>query len=109
VVEFEIRSPGQVGRKLVFAELPARADDTEGFANGLLVDPQSGHVFVAHGDRQQVEMLSAEGNLLRSFDMGAAVNGIAFKQGDFSRVFATGGARSGKKEAGQLFEIRIAE
>jgi sugar lactone lactonase YvrE len=109
VVEFEIRSPGQVGRKLVFAELPARADDTEGFANGLLVDPQSGHVFVAHGDRQQVEMLSAEGKLLRSFDMGAAVNGIAFKQGDFSRVFATGGARSGKKEAGQLFEIRIAE
>ena len=54
-------------------------------------------------------MLSAEGKQLRSFDMGAAVNGIAFKEGDFNRVFATGGARSGKKDAGQLFEIRIAK
>ena len=109
VIEFEIRSPGEVGPKQVFAELRAEADAEEGFANGLLVDPKSGRVFVAHGERQQVEMLSAEGKHLRSFDMGAAVNGIAFKEGDFSRVFATGGARSGKKDAGQLFEIRIAE
>lgn len=109
VIEFEIRSPGQVGPKQVFAELSGKADDADGFANGLLVDPKTGHVFVAHGDRQQVEMLSAEGKQLRSFDMGAAVNGIAFKEGDFSRVFATGGARAGKKDAGQLFEIRIAE
>ena len=109
VIEFEIRSPGEVGPKEIFAELRAEADAEEGFANGLLVDPKSGCIFVAHGDRQQVEMLSAEGKPLRSFDMGAAVNGIAFKDGDFSRVFATGGARSGKKDAGQLFEIRIAE
>jgi len=109
VIEFEIRSPGQVGPKQIFAELRAEADPAEGFANGLLVDPESGRVFVAHGERQQVEMLSAEGKSLRSFDMGAAVNGIAFKEGDFNRVFATGGARSGKKDAGQLFEIRIAE
>lgn len=109
VIEFEIRSPGQVGPKQVFAEISDKADATDGFANGLLIDPKTGRVFVAHGDRQQVEMLSAEGKLLRSFDLGAAVNGIAFKEGDFSRVFATGGARSGKKDAGQLFEIRIAE
>jgi gluconolactonase len=109
VIEFEIRSPGQVGPKQVFAELPASTDDAQGFASGLLVDPQNGRVFIAHGDRQQVEMLSPEGKLLRSIEIGATVNSIAFKDGDFSRVFATGGARSGQQDAGQLFEIKIAE
>jgi gluconolactonase len=110
VIKFEIRSPGQVGPKQVFAELSAAADDqVEGFANGLLVDEKSGRVFVAHGDRQQVEMLSSEGKSLRSFEMGATVNGIAFKPNDNGRLFATGGARSGKKDAGQLFEVRIVD
>tara|TARA_R110002072_G_scaffold287242_1_gene452673 strand:- start:144042 stop:145916 length:1875 start_codon:yes stop_codon:yes gene_type:complete len=109
LIEFEIRSPGQVGPKQVIAELATSANDAEGFANGLLVDPTSGRLFVAYGDRRRVEMLSPEGKLLRSIEIGATVNGIAFKDGDFSRVFATGGARSDQKNAGQLFEIRIAE
>jgi gluconolactonase len=110
VVEFEIRSPGQVGPKQVFAELSANADDRiEGFANGLLVDARTGRVFVAHGDRQQVEMLSPEGKSLRSFEMGATINGIAFKQNDTGRLFATGGSRSRSQDTGQVFEVRIAD
>lgn len=110
VIKFEIRSPGQVGPKQVFAELSADAGDkVEGFANGLLVDAKSGRVFVAHGDRQQVEMLSSEGKSLRFFEMGATVNGIAFRPNDTGRLFATGGARSGKKDVGQLFEVRIVD
>jgi sugar lactone lactonase YvrE len=110
VVEFEIRSPGEVGPKQVFAAFSANADDQiEGFANGLLVDTETGRVFVAHGDRQQVEMLSPEGKSLRSFEMGATINGIAFKPNDTGRLFAAGGARSGKKDAGQVFEVRIAD
>ena len=87
----------------------AAADDADGFANGMRVDSKSGRIFVAHGDRRKVDMLSSEGKLLRSFEVGASVNGIAFKDGEFDRIFATGGSRSGKKDAGQLFEIRIAE
>ena len=110
VIKFKIRSPGQVGPKQVFAELSADAGDkVEGFANGLLVDAKSGRVFVAHGDRQQVEMLSSEGKSLRFFEMGATVNGIAFRPNDTGRLFATGGARSGKKDVGQLFEVRIVD
>jgi gluconolactonase len=108
VIEFEIRSPGDVGPKQVFARLNTESDNGEnGFANGLLVEPKTGRVFVAHGDGHRVEMLSPEGKLLRSFDVGATVNGIAIKSSDDGRLFATGGARSGKKDAGQLFEIRI--
>jgi gluconolactonase len=108
VIAFEILSPGEVGPKQVFAELQADSDSSvDGFANGLVVDSKTGRIFVAHGERQRVEMLSPEGKLLRSYDLGAAANGIAFKSGDTGRIFATGGARSGKKDAGQLFEIRI--
>ena len=108
IIKFEIRSPGDVGPKQIFAELPAGSDKNEdGFANGLLVETTTGRVFVAHGERQQVEMFSPEGKLLRSFEMGATVNGIAFKSSDTGLLFATGGSRSGEKEAGQLFEIRI--
>jgi len=108
VIEFEIRSPGDVGPKQVFARLNAESDNDEnGFANGLLVEPKTGRVFVAHGEGHRVEMLSPKGKLLRSFDVGATVNGIAIKSSDDGRLFATGGARSGKKDAGQLFEIRI--
>jgi gluconolactonase len=108
VVEFEIRSPGTVGPKHIFAKLQADSDDAEqGFANGLLVEPKTGRVFVALGDGYRVEMFSPEGKLLRSFDVGATVNGIAIKSNDTGRLFATGGARSGNKDAGQLFEIRI--
>ena len=110
VVEFEILSPGKVGPKQVFAELPSKPDDeVEGFANGLVVDRKSGRVFVAHGERHQVEMISPEGKLLRSFEMGAAVNGVAFRNDDFSRIFATGAARTGHENVGQLFEVRIPE
>ena len=109
VVAFAILSPGQVGPKQIFAELPKKADgETGGFANGLIVDSKSGRVFVAQGERQQVEMLSPDGRVLRSFQIGAAVNGLAFRSSDSSRIFATGGARSGN-DAGQLFEIRIAD
>ena len=108
VVEFEIRSPGTVGPKHIFAELQSDFDDAEhGFANGLLIEPKTGRVFVALGDGYRVEMLSPDGKLLRSFDVGATVNGIAIKSSDTGRLFATGGARSGNKNAGQLFEIRI--
>jgi len=108
VVEFEIRSPGTVGPKHIFAALQADFDDAEhGFANGLLVEPKTGRVFVTLGDGCRVKMLSPEGKLLRSFDVGATVNGIAIKSSDTGRLFATGGARSGNKDAGQLFEIRI--
>lgn len=109
IVSFEILSPGQVGPKQIFAELPKKADgEPNGFANGLIVDSKSGRVFVAHGERQQVEMFSPDGRVLQSFPIGASVNGVAFKSRDFSRIFATGGARS-DKDAGQLFEIRIAD
>lgn len=107
VIGFEIRSPGTIGPKQVFAKLNAESDDETGFANGLLVEPKTGRVFVAHGDGHRVEMLSPEGKRLRSFDVGATVNGIAFKSTDTGRLFATGGVRSGKQDAGQLFEIRI--
>lgn len=109
VVVFEILSPGEVGPKQIFAELPKKVDgEPDGFANGLIVNSKSGRVFVAQGERQQVDMLSPDGRVLRSFQIGAAVNGVAFRSRDFSRIFATGGARSGN-DAGQLFEIRIAD
>ncbi|NQV24388.1 MAG: SMP-30/gluconolactonase/LRE family protein [Rhodopirellula sp.] len=107
VVAFEIRSPGQVGPKQVFAELPAGVNSSAGFASGLIVDQTSGRVFVALGERQQVEMLSPGGQLLRSFKLGATVNDVAFKGNDFSRLFTTGGAQSGNKNVGQVLEIPV--
>ena len=110
LIEFEILSPGEVGPKQVVAEFSTGADDKiEGFANGLKVDSKTGRIFVTHADAQRVEMFSPEGKSIRTIDVGASVNGIALKENDSNRIFATGGARSGKKDAGQLFEIRIAD
>ncbi|MDA1162776.1 MAG: SMP-30/gluconolactonase/LRE family protein [Planctomycetota bacterium] len=108
VLQFELLSPGRVGPKSTFAELPKIAGgEVDGFANGLTVRPD-GRVFVAHGDRQHVQMFSPDGRLLKSIGIGASVNSVAFRSDDFSRIFATGGTRSGNG-SGQLFEVKIAE
>jgi gluconolactonase len=110
IVEFEILSPGEVGPKRVFATLPTKTDDqSDDFANGLVVDQKTGRVFVAHGQHHQMEILSPDGQFLRSVETGIAVNGVAFKANDFSRIFVTGSARTGKENIGQLLEIRIAD
>lgn len=108
IVEFEILSPGEVGPKQVFASLSQSAADTaEGFPSGLVVDSKSGNVFVAHGEGLRVEVLSPQGQSLRSFEMGARANGLAFRESESNRVFVTGGSQTGDRNAGQLFEIQI--
>lgn len=107
VVEFEILSPGQVGPKRTFAKLTERTDEqTTGFANGLTVDGKSGRVFVAHGEKQRIEVLSPDGELLKSLQLDVVVNDVTLREDTPGRVFAAGGTQSGEN-TGQLLEVRI--
>lgn len=110
IVEFEILSPGKVGPKQVFASLSSSDERAaEGFPGGLVVDAGSGNVFVARGDTGRVDVLSAKGQSIRSFELDAQANGLAFNQSEPKRIFVTGGARINDRNTGQLFEIRLAD
>lgn len=110
IVEFEILSPGVVGPKRVFARLAASIDRAmQGFPTGIVVDPKSGNVFVAHGEGDRIEVLSPTGEPVDSFELGTTVNGVAFKDNEFSRLFATGGSGNDNRNAGQLFRIQISD
>lgn len=110
IVEFEILSPGKVGPKQVFASLSSSdASVVEAFPSGLVVDAGSGNVFVALGDSGRVDVLSPMGQSIRSFELDAQANGLAFNESEPNRIFVTGGARISDRNTGQLFEIRISD
>ncbi|MBK8505991.1 MAG: SMP-30/gluconolactonase/LRE family protein [Saprospiraceae bacterium] len=71
ILVMDLESPGRVSNKRVFAELPINPTNqqTGNLPDGIAFDP-AGRLWVAHYGMQVVQVLSASGDLVATYDTG---------------------------------------
>jgi gluconolactonase len=109
VLVYDVTSPGKVGVRKVFAELPSKdmaAGQIDNQPDGMCLDA-AGNLYVAHYGMKQVQVLDPGGRLIRRFDGGnVTTSNVAFGGPNMNQLFITGGIG---KEAGEggLFRIDL--
>jgi gluconolactonase len=108
VLVYEVKGPGVVGERKLFADLPKHesGDYMQAQPDGMCLDA-AGNLYVAHYGMKKVEVLSPAGKLIRQYDGGnVTTSNIAFGGPKHDQLFITGGIG---KEAGEggLFRIDL--
>jgi gluconolactonase len=108
VFVFEVKGPGKVGERKLFADLPKHesGDYMQAQPDGMCLDA-AGNLYVAHYGMKKVEVLSPTGKLIRQYDGGnTTTSNVAFGGPKHDQLFITGGIG---KEAGEggLFRIDL--
>ena len=91
ILAFPVLSPGQLGPSSVFADLPSKAgEQTSNEPDGICLDA-AGNLYVAHYGMGQVQVLDAEGKLLRRYATGLPLtSNVAFGGPHRTQLFVTG-------------------
>ncbi|MCE9526201.1 MAG: SMP-30/gluconolactonase/LRE family protein [Planctomycetales bacterium] len=108
VFVYEVKGPGKVGERKLFADLPKHesGDYMQAQPDGMCLDA-AGNLYVAHYGMKKVEVLSPAGKLIRQYDGGnTTTSNVAFGGPKHDQLFITGGIG---KEAGEggLFRIDL--
>jgi gluconolactonase len=109
VLEYDVLSPGKVGRRRVFANLPAKdtaAGQVDNQPDGMCLDA-AGNLYVAHYGMKQVQVLDPSGKLVRRYPGGnLTTSNVAFGGPKRERLFVTGGL-GGESGKGGLFRLDL--
>lgn len=107
ILVYDVTGPGKVGRRKVFAKLPAKdesAGQIDNQPDGMCLD-QSGNLYVAHYGMKQVQVLDPHGKLIARYDGGnLTTSNVAFGGPQMDQLFITGALKSGP---GGLFRIDL--
>jgi gluconolactonase len=108
VLVYEVKSPGKVGPREVFAELPQK-DESKGQIDnqpdGMCLDA-AGNLYVAHYGMRQVQVLDPKGKLIARYDGGnVTTSNVAFGGPKNEQLFVTGGL--GGDAGGGLFRLDL--
>ncbi len=107
VWSYEVLSPGKVGPKKLFANLPKKDEDAGQIDNqpdGMCLDA-AGNLYVAHYGMKQVQVLDPKGKLIARYDGGnLTTSNVAFGGPKMNQLFITGALKSGP---GGLFRIDL--
>jgi gluconolactonase len=109
VLEYEVLSPGRVGPRKVFAELPAKDPEQgqkDNQPDGMALD-EAGNLYVAHYGMKQVQVLDPQGKLVARYDGGnVTTSNVAFGGPQRDQLFVTGGLEYGPSKGG-LFRLDL--
>lgn len=108
VFVYEVKAPGKVGGRKLFADLPKHAsgDYMQAQPDGMCLDA-AGNLYVAHYGMQQVQVLDPAGKLIRQYDGGnVTTSNVAFGGPKHDQLFITGGIGKESGEGG-LFRIDL--
>lgn len=108
ILRYPVLSPGRLGPQQVFATLPRKS--SEQVANepdGMALD-QDGNLFVAHYGMRQVQVLSPEGHLERSYAAGnLTASNVAFGGARMDQLYVTGALGDENTTPGGLFQLDL--
>ena len=94
VLAYEVKSPGKLGPRTVFAELPKKdtaAGQIDNQPDGMCLDAD-GNLYVAHYGMKQVQVLDPAGKLIARYDGGnVTTSNVAFGGPNMDQLFITGG------------------
>jgi gluconolactonase len=106
---YEVASPGNLGERKRFANLPAKSEAAGQIDNqpdGMCLDA-AGNLYVAHYGMKQVQVLDPSGKLIRQYDGGnVTTSNVAFGGPNMDQLFITGGIGP-EAGAGGLFRIDL--
>ena len=102
ILAFPVLEPGKLGDYRVLVNLPKKGPgQIDNQPDGIALD-SDGNLFVAHYGMRQVEVISPEGKLLRSYPGGnLTTSNVAFAGPNMDRLYLTGG------EPGALFRLDL--
>lgn len=108
ILVYEVPSPGKLSPMKVFANLPRKQGDQIANApDGMCLD-EDGNLYVAHYGMHQVQVLSPEGQLLRSYEGGnLTTSNVAFGGPRMDQLYITGALGDEKTSRGALFRIDL--
>jgi gluconolactonase len=108
ILKFALLSPGRVGPQEVFATLPARSgDQTANEPDGMALD-EEGNLFVAHYGMRQVQVLSPQGRVERSYNAGnLTTSNVAFGGARMDQLYVTGALGDENTTRGGLFRLDL--
>jgi gluconolactonase len=108
ILVYEVLSPGRLSPMKVFAKLPEKQGDQIANApDGMCLD-EDGNLYVAHYGMHQVQALSPEGKLLRSYEGGnLTTSNVAFGGPRMDQLYITGALGDEKTSKGALFRLDL--
>jgi gluconolactonase len=108
ILSYDVVSPGKLGARKVFARLPEkRAGQIANAPDGICLD-EDGNLYVAHYGMHQVQVLSPEGKLLRSYEGGnLTTSNVAFGGRNMDELYITGALGEEKTSKGALFRLDL--
>lgn len=103
ILAYPVEAPGKLGPQRVLIDLPTnasgKAEDNQ--PDGICLDA-AGNLYVAHYGMRQVQVVSPEGKLLRSYPGGnRTTSNVAFAGPNHDQLFVTGG------DPGALFRLDL--
>ena len=108
ILAYEVLSPGKLGRKKVFCDLPEKKGaQIDNQPDGMCLD-EAGNLYVAHYGMRQVQVISPEGKVIRRYPGGnLTTSNVGFFGPNMDQLYITGGlgAETGR---GGLFRIELA-
>ncbi len=109
VLVYDVLSPGKVGPRQVFAELPSKdeaAGQIDNQPDGMCLDA-AGNLYVAHYGMQQVQVLDPSGKLIARYPGGnLTTSNVAFGGPKHDQLFVTGGL-GGEAKGGGVFRLDL--
>lgn len=106
ILAYPVTSPGRLGAKRVFAELPSK-EGVQAEPDGLAVDT-SGNVYVAHLGMSAVQVLDPNGRLIRTLPGGNYdVSNLAFGGKKLTDLFITGSVGHRSRTPGRVYRLQL--
>ena len=102
ILKFPVIKPGKLGPPGVLIDLPQKGEgQVDNQPDGIALDA-AGNLFVAHYGMRQVQVVSAEGKLIRRYPGGnLTTSNVAFAGPAMDRLYLTGG------DPGALFRLDL--
>jgi gluconolactonase len=108
ILSFAVTSPGRLGPKRVFADLPSpKGKNAEGLPDGMCLD-EAGNLYVAHFGMGRIEVLNPAGKILRRYQAGnQSASNVALSGLHHDQLYITGALGDRDASPGALFRLDL--
>lgn len=108
ILEYPVESPGKLGPMKVLCDLPSKGEgQIDNQPDGMCLDAD-GNLYVAHYGMRQVQVLNAEGKVIRRYPGGnLTTSNVAFGGPSLDTLYITGGLKGEDNSEGGLFRIKL--
>lgn len=105
---YEVKSPGVLGERKVFADLPNKeGEQIDNQPDGMCLDA-AGNLYVAHYGMKQVQVLDPTGKLVARYPGGnMTTSNVAFGGPDRNQLFVTGALAGEQGSKGGVFRLDL--